>query len=302
MLSTRTDLDNMTLGVLQADLLVQELDGQPQADWRAAGSLTLATISSLSRGYNLTALMDQFTYWYLHADYTALRKKQVAGRTTERAILHYLDNRDPFSSGNLDQSDNENGALLRISPVVLFLRSEYGEDFVTKDPAMLILHQICGVTHNTPRTLMAVGLYAMILNQLLGGENLEVAIDEAMASAFEYYSKHPVFANDLNAFDKLNTPDFKSLPVSDINASSDVIDTLEATLWVLLNTTDKFDALHLTCELPGTPQRILPLIGAMTGIMYGAEPLDSMQLTAKGMGFVTRILTIAKRHGVFELD
>lgn len=302
MLSTRNDLDNITLGVLQADLLVQELEGQAQADWRAAGSLTLATISSLSRGYNLAALMDQFTYWYLHADYTALRKKQVPGRVTETAIQHYLDNRDPFSSGSLLETDTENGALLRITPVVLYLRSEYGADFVTKDPAMLILHQICGVTHNTPRTLIAVGLYAMIVNQLLSGENLEIAIDEAVNSAFEYYSKHPVFAADLSAFDTLNTPDFKSLPVSEIKASADVIDTLESTLWVLLNTGDKFSALHLASELPGTPQRMLPLLGAMTGLMYGAEPLESMQLTAKGMGFVTRILTIAKRHGVFELE
>lgn len=302
MISTRNDLDNITLGILQADLLVQELEGQPQADWRAAGSLTLATISSLSRGYNLAALMDQFTYWYLHADYTALRKKQVPGRITEQAILHYLDNRDPFSSGSLAPEDSENGALLRITPVVLYLRSEYGQDFVTKDPAMLILHQICGVTHNTPRTLMAVGLYAMIVNQLLSSETLEVALDEAMSSAFEYYAKHPIFAADLGAFDTLNTPDFKSLSVNDITASADVVDTLEATLWVLLNTSDKFSALHLASELKGAPQRMLPLLGAMTGIMYGAEPLESMQLTAKGMGFVTRILTIAKRHGVFDLD
>lgn len=302
MASTRNDLDNITLGILQADLLVQELEGQPQADWRAAGSLTLATISSLSRGYNLAALMDQFTYWYLHADYTALRKKQVPGRVTEKAIQHYLDNRDPFSSGSLLPEDSENGALLRITPVVLYLHSEYGENFVTKDPAMLILHQICGVTHNTPRTLMAVGLYAMIVNQLLSGESLEVALDDAISSAFEYYAKHPIFAAELSAFDTLNTPDFKSLSVNDITASADVIDTLEAMLWVLLNTSDKFSALHLASELKGSPQRMLPLLGAMTGIMYGAEPLETMQLTAKGMGFVTRILTIAKRHGVFETE
>lgn len=298
--SSRNDLDNVTLGILQADLLVQELEGNPQADWRADGSLTLATISSLSRGYNLAALMDQFTYWYLHADYTALRKKQVPGRITEQAIQHYLDNRDPFSSGSLLATDTENGALLRITPVVLFLRSEYGPNFVSKDPAMLILHQICGVTHNTPRTLIAVGLYAMIVNELLSGEPLDVALDNAVASAFEYYAKHPVFAADLSAFDTLNTPDFKSLSVNDITASADVIDTLESTLWVLLNTSDKFSALHLASELKGSPQRMMPLLGAMTGIMYGAEPLESMHLTAKGMGFVTRILTIAKRHGVFE--
>lgn len=298
--STRNDLDNVTLGILQADLLVQELEGHPQADWRASGSLTLATISSLSRGYNLTALMDQFTYWYLHADYTALRKKQVPGRITEQAIQHYLDNRDPFSSGSSLPADSENGALLRITPVVLYLRSEYGADFVGKDPAMLILHQICGVTHNTPRTLIAIGLYAMIVNQILSGETLEIALDEGISSAFEYYSKHPVFAADLNAFDTLNTPDFKSLSVNEIKASADVIDTLEATLWVLLNTKDKFSALHLASELRGEPQRMLPLLGAMTGIIYGAEPLESMNLTAKGMGFVSRILTIAKRHGVFE--
>lgn len=298
--ASHNDLDNVTLGILQADLFVQELEGNPQADWRADGSLTLATISSLSRGYNLAALMDQFTYWYLHADYTALRKKQVPGRITENAIQHYLDNRDPFSSGSLLPTDTENGALLRITPVVLYLRSEYGANFVTKDPAMLILHQICGVTHNTPRTLIAVGLYAMIVNELLSGDPLDVALDDAIASAFEYYAKHPVFAADLNAFDTLNTPDFKSLSVNDITASADVIDTLEATLWVLLNTSDKFSALHLASELKGSPQRMMPLLGAMTGIIYGAEPLETMHLTAKGIGFVSRILTIAKRHGVFE--
>lgn len=300
-------LINSTLGLINADLYAQKLNNELTPQWGADSSLNLATIASLSKGYDLNDIMTEFEAWYQHGKYTSDGQTQDArsaeiGRTTRIALEKYLQAHDPFSSGGQSETDNGNGALLRITPVVMFLQSQYGDDFVIDAPAMLILHQVGGLTHNHPRGLIAIGLYAMILNRLMAGAPLTIAIDNAIGMAYEYYAGAGVFVDELQAFERLNTPDFENMPIQDVIASDYVLDTLEATVWVLLNSHSYQDALNLAAQLPGDPTRVTMVVGAVAGIMYGHDQLPKSWLNDDEYRLIKEVLEQAANSGQFNFS
>ena len=296
-----TPLIDSTLGLINGDLFSQKLKNKADMRWGSDSSLTLATIESLSNGYSLTDIMTQFTYWYTTGAYTMDQTPQAVGTVTKRAIEHFQKQQDPFTSGGTFEEDNANGSLLRITPVILYLRAQYGENFTTNDSAMLILHQTGGLTHNHPRSLIAIGYYAMFLNGILSGLSLSTAVEHALSNAYEYYSKHALFASELTALANLNTPDFENTPLSDIVATGYVIDSLTATVWVLLNSHTYVKALSVAAELPGEPERILPLVGAVAGALYGYHALPTEWLSEIGQGIVSDILINATASQRFTI-
>ena len=294
-------LNNSTLGLVTGDLIAQrQVDGQ-RTSWSGDSALTLATISSLSYGYNLTDMMDRYLSWYQSGEYTNHAEKPVAvGNTTTFALDKYERTSDPFNSGGREMSDNGNGALMHITPVVLYLRAQYGEDFTSHAPAMLMLHQITGLTHNHPQSLIASGLYAMLVNNLLQNMPLIEAVDQAVSGSYEYYSQHQIFAQFLPAFQALNKPDLKSESADSLRTSGYVVDTLEATIWVILNSTSFESAISLTKTLPGESERIMPLVGALAGILYHQEFLDAYQTNDKELALVMDTLHLANKSHNFN--
>lgn len=294
-------LKRTTLGLIHADLIVQNMYAQGKRDWRADGSLTLATIAALSRSYNLYTIMERFVSWYRRGTFTALGKRQPVGPVTELALKHYIKNHDPFSSGVVAGQDQGNAALLRITPMVLYLHAEYGPEFVNNEPAMLSLHQVTGLTHNQPLALMTNGFYAMLVNQLLEGQSLQVSFERAISQGYDYYARHHFFAGHLAAFNRLNLPDFKHTPQKDILASDQALDTLEAAIWVVFHSQSYQEALNLTGELGGHPARVLPLVGSLSALLFD-DPvmIPDDWLGQGGLNQIKRILMVANRVGAFN--
>ena len=294
-------LNNSTLGLVTGDLIAQRQVDSQRTSWSGDSALTLATISSLSYGYNLTDMMDRYLSWYQAGEYTKHSKKPMTvGSTTTFALDKYKRTSDPFNSGGRELSDNGNGALMHITPVILYLRSLYGEDFVSHEPAMLMLHQITGLTHNHPQSLIASGLYAMLVNNILQNMPLIEAVDQAVSGSYEYYSQHQIFAQFLPAFQALNKPDLKSESIESLHTSGYVVDTLATTIWVILNSTSFENAISLTQTLPGESERIMPLVGSLAGILYHQEFLERYSTNDKELAIVMDVLHIANKSHNFN--
>ncbi|TYC47807.1 ADP-ribosylglycohydrolase [Weissella muntiaci] len=294
-------LVNSTLGLINGDIFAQQLAGNSAYVWGADSALTLATIASLSHGYNLQDIMNRFEDWYVNGAYTAEHKPQSLSRVSRAAFEQYREHQDLYAAGSRLEGDTTNGALMRITPLVIYLEANYGRDFIIDDPAMLILHQVGGLTHNQPRSLIALGLYAMILNRLMSGYKLIEAIDAAIGLAYEYYANVSSFVDELEAFERLNTPDFANMALENLSASEDVIETLEAVIWVLVNSESFQDALNLAGQIKGNPSQILALVGAVAGIIYGHEQLPKSWIDDTEYADVKKILAQASKSGYFEI-
>jgi ADP-ribosylglycohydrolase len=235
-------LNNSTLGLVTGDLMAQQVDGH-DTSWSGDSALTLATISSLSHGYSLTDLMDRYLNWYQSGEYNNQNKRpKKVGETTFFALNKYAHTKDPFNSGGRDISDNGNGALM----------------------------------HNHPQSLIASGIYALIINNLLQNIPPVEAVDLAVSSSYEYYAQHKIFVDHLSAFQGLNKPDLKSVAENSLRTSGYVVDTLEAAIWVILNSNSFKEALDLAKSLPGEPQCVMPLVGALAGVLYHQELIEGI--------------------------
>ena len=101
---------------------------------------------------------------------------------------------------------------------------------------------------------------------LLTGMKLPEAFDFAISNAYEYYAKHAVFADEPDAFESLNTPDYKNANQRNSRLGMSQI-CRQVTVWVLLNSDNFEDALTLASGMPGEPMRIMPPVGAVAGLM-----------------------------------
>lgn len=295
-------LINSTLGMLDGDLLTQKHLPLEQRRWSSGSSLALATIDALSISYDINKIMQAFEAWYQHGKYSVDGYIQTAGKTTQKALDNYLETKDPFSSGGISEDDNGSGALTRIMPMVIYIYSHYGSDFVNNETAMLTLHQVAGLTHNYPRGLMGIGLYAILVGQILDGFEFEMALDRAVGISYEYYSEHSLFAGYLKELDNLNTPDFSSQPQSALNGSGYIIYTLENLVWILLNTSSYQEAIQAADQVQGPSKKIVTIVGAVAALVYG-QPNDAPIIERiESAPDVKKMLIRANQSGEFEIN
>lgn len=290
---------NSTLGLFDGDIQAAKLRGLDTTIWGSECALTLATIDAMSLNYNLNDIMNSFERWAQNGAYTADGEVRHIGRTTQQALERFAQAQDPFSSGGIADDDNGSGALTRMMPVIFYVYTKYGSDFINDEAAMLILHQVAGLTHNHPRGLMGIGFYAILVGQILDGFDFLNALDRAIGITYEYYAEHAIFMPFLSEFDNLNTPDFMNQSKDDLNVTGYVVQSLEALVWVFLNTTSYQEALDVTQTVPGKPEAIMPLIGSLGAVLYQKHTWPNLTDLLQQNPQLNAILQRGSQSGVF---
>ena len=79
-------------------------------------------------------------------------------------------------------------------------------------------------------------------------------------------------------FERLRS--IKSCPADEIKSSGYVVDTMEASLWCLLNTSSFRDALETAVNLGGDTDTIGAVTGGLAGIFYGVEGIPEEWIKA----------------------
>jgi len=116
---------------------------QPMGTWSDDSSLTLCLADSLSRGLDYNDIMQNFANWLFNGEFTPYGESFDVGSGTYRALMRFKRGDDPLSCGGKEECDNGNGSLMRILPLLFYLRKEYGSGFTKNAEAMRI---ICNAT------------------------------------------------------------------------------------------------------------------------------------------------------------
>lgn len=291
-----TVLSNSEQGALLSDptYFKQELR------WGSQTSLSLTTVASLSRGYQLTDVMNHFQNWYKKHQFAPERTRQRIDVVTKKAMDNYSKNRDTLASGILEDVADSEDILVRMLPVALYLHHEYGVSFINDESAMLTLHRIAGLTHNAEGTLVSVGMLSLIVSQILEKQPIRDAVENGLAFGFEYYSRHKVFESELNAFEELNLPDFANIPVGNIVLDGRSASTLEAIIWSLLNSQNYTEAMK-NAFMHGHANSIVPtVVSAIAAIIYQEDLViqASEHLTSRKL--IVSVTNQAERLGRFN--
>lgn len=242
---------------------------QPAGTWSDDTSLTLALMDSITyrQAIDYHDIMDKFSQWFLYGAYTAAEEVFDVGGATSRAIMNFERGINPLDCGGVSEYENGNGSLMRILPAAYYIKKKAG---IMPDKQMDIVHNISSLTHRHTISLIGCGIYVNVALKLLSGSlALRDGIRQGMEEAFQYYSSQRW--ENISVYDRLkNIESFADLPESEIRSSGYIVDTLEAAIWCLLNTSAFQECVLKAVNLGDDADTVGAVAGGLAGIYYGA--------------------------------
>jgi ADP-ribosyl-[dinitrogen reductase] hydrolase len=239
---------------------------QPEGTWSDDSSLTLCTMESLTKGYDVEDLGKTFCKWIFDGHLTSTGFVFDAGLTTFMALDRIRnDGASARLSGCIDENDIGNGSLMRMLPAAFFFAAEPTESF------LYAIHEISAITHAHPRAKLGCGIYSLLVRELLLGGDKTLAYRSAIDQAAAYYGSQPEFKNQLDHFGNILEADFASLDAERVKSTGYIVDTLEASVWCLLNHTNTKDVILAAVQLGMETDTTGMLAGGLAGLCYGLK-------------------------------
>jgi ADP-ribosylglycohydrolase len=272
------------------------LDNDPVADMRSHGtydqiagtwsddsSMTLCLLDSLCGGLDYKDVMDHFIKWFRKGAFTPHGYAFDMGITTRLALERYESGRDPLECGGINEGDNGNGSLMRILPIVFYLRRVYGSGFIENEEAMDVLHNVSALTHAHKRSLIACGIYCSVASSILDHGELKEAVSLGISDAFRYYETRAGYKTELSFYKRLAENGFKNVERDSVKSSGYVVDTLEAAIWCLLNSYSYKSCVLSAVNLGSDTDTAAAVAGGLAGLYYGYRsiPEEWLNVIAK---------------------
>lgn len=270
--STREELAQKPVTDMHSQNCWHELPGT----WSDDSSLTFCLADSLCNGFSLQAIADSFCNWYYDRQWTARGKVFDIGITTQMAIEKLRKGVLPLHAGDIVERSNGNGSLMRILPLAYYHRIWDFQILIDR------VHQVSMITHAHPRSQMACGIYISIAIALLEGNAPRIAYRKGLDRIDPIYQKYP-YNQERSHFDRVFSREIDRLSIEDINSEGYVIDSLEASLWCLLNSSSYPEAVLKAVNLGEDTDTTAAVTGGFAGIYYGIEniPNDWMNTIAR---------------------
>ncbi|MCR4821329.1 MAG: ADP-ribosylglycohydrolase family protein [Treponema sp.] len=261
--------------------------------WTDDTSMSLALADSLiqNKEINYEDIMTRFQNWLLKNEYTPFGKAFDMGQTCMQAIIKYKNGIPALDCGGIKFRENGNGSLMRIAPIILYLRKNFGKEGFSGDDAHIpfsIVENISKLTHGHYISLIACDIYVLLLNEVLNGCNKSNLIKETFPKIREYITyknmeatknkdiEHSaVYEKAFRSFNRIFDPNFINLPEEEISSTGYVLDSLEAALWCFFNTDSYRDCLIKVINLGGDTDSIGAIAGALSALYYLKNPSQS---------------------------
>ena len=257
---SREELDRNPL----KDMIGYGTYNQPPGSWSDDSSMTLVTMECLTRGYNPEEIMKGFCKWAYKGYMTPYGRTFNIGNTTAKACKNFKINKDIKTCGETSEFSNGNGSLMRILPLSIYLSNETEKVIIQKS------FEISALTHNHIRSKIACALYSLIVTELFKGKNLY----EALTNANRIIAPHIPKEEKIH-FKRITDFEILQLNRRAVKSSGYVIDTLEASLWCLLNSSNYKEAVLKAINLGIDTDTTAAVTGGLAGILFGLEFVSS---------------------------
>ncbi len=256
--------------------------GQPAGTWSDDTSMALCLMASVAACGHLDPedIMRRFADWREKGQYTPHGVCFDCGGTCGAAISRFLRGVRAKDCGGTGERDNGNGSLMRILPLLFFLRGEYGIGWYKMSRPMLEIQIVSSLTHAHPISVMACGIYLQIAEQIIQ-RGTEEAITSGTKYALAFYEQIPEYKDYLHVWDRIrDVTALKALPEDAIKSGGYVVNTLEAALWCLLNTDSYAGCVLRAVNLGRDTDTTGDVAGGLAGLAYGWEGLPKEWIAA----------------------
>lgn len=248
---------------------------QPRGTWSDDSSMALAELDSIRTvgTIDYTDMMERFSRWCMHGEYTPFGEVFDIGIATSRALMNYAKGIAPLESGGKTEWDNGNGSLMRILPVCLYLFERQKKVCTSENESIYMIHAVSALTHAHVRSQMACGIYYFLVKAILEEEgSLENRLQKGMDRAYQYYRQDLSNHRELENYKRLaDLSEFKENPKEGIKSSGYVVDTLEAAVWCLLHSHSYKETVLMAVNLGEDTDTIGAVAGGLAGLYYKEE-------------------------------
>ncbi len=241
----------------------------PKGAWSDDSSMTLATVDAIIKdnGVNFNTIANNFLEWVKNAKYTSTDRVFDIGRTCLRAIGRYENKKDVAEKcGGTSEMDNGNGSLMRMLPLVYYC---YAKEMNEKE-IYEVVKNVSSITHRHEISIMGCFIYVMYGIALLKNKNLTQAYRTVKKIKYNTY-----FTDEtINRYYRLLRKNINKYSLDEIKSTGFIIDTLEATIWVLLNTKTFNQAIIGAINLGNDTDTVGACVGGIAGLYYGLENIN----------------------------
>ncbi|WP_210519445.1 ADP-ribosylglycohydrolase family protein [Hymenobacter terricola] len=247
---------------------------QPAGTWSDDSSLTFCLAETLARPNGRTGMPDLGDFarrsinWLYHEYWTATNQTFDVGNATRIAIDRMQRGTAPSAAGPRSESDNGNGALMRILPLVF--HDTWQAENLNLDAAWALTEAVASVTHGHPRSTLGCFLYLLVARGLLAGNSIGAAYEQMrqLAGPWLKNGSIPAVVEDRYYQAVLNGK-LPGLEESNISSTGYVVHTLEAALWCLLKHDTYAATVLAAVNLGDDTDTTGAVAGGLAGLAYG---------------------------------
>lgn len=256
----------------------------PAGTFSDDSSLAFCLAEALTQEFSLQKIGDNFIAWLNQNYWTPRGNVFDVGIATRQAIRRLQEGCSPELAGGINISDNGNGSLMRILPLIVYIKDK---EFVDR---YQITKHVSSITHGHIRSVIACFYYLEFARQIIMGidkfeiyKNLQTEIPALLNSL----SINP---DEIKLFDRLLKANIYDLTEKEIFSSGYVLHTLEASIYCLLTSDNYKSATLKAVNLGEDTDTTAAVTGGLAGLLYGWETIPKSWLQQ-----------IARRHDIDDL-
>ena len=225
---------------------------KPAGTYSDDTAMMLCTLDAISKGYSKKLLIEIFIKWYQHGFWSLDNHTFDIGNTTSAALECHRQNK-PIRS---DEKTNGNGSLMRVVPLAFWLMN------FNEAERKRLIEEISSITHPHEISVNACIFIVDVTINLINGLSISDAINKC---------NHEV----------LNYGYLSNLKESDIKSDGFVLNTLQASLWVLVKTDNFKEAILKAVNLGSDTDTTACVVGGLAGIIYDIPKVWIKKLRGK---------------------
>ena len=245
-------------------------------------SMTLATIHSIIETGTIDTndMADKFLKWFREAEYTATGDCFDIGRTTLQALAKYeLKQADAVNCGGSGEYDNGNGSLMRILPIAYYI---YYKQIKGDKKIYELVRDVSSITHSHEISVLGCYIYTRYCLSLLEGKDKLEAYNGIKKLDYSIFSEYAI-----SKYSRILKSNIARVKEDDISSSGYVVSTLEAVMWLFLNSTDYNTTILKAVNLGEDTDTVGAISGGLLGIYYGIENIkDEWKKTLKRYDYI----------------
>lgn len=243
----------------------------PAGSWSDDTSMEIATIASIinKKGLDYEDMMMNFYEWLKDGKFTPYGEVFDAGRTCIQAIINFSKGYEWWKCGLNDKMSNGNGSLMRMLPLAYYCYYKKA----SLEEIYEIVKNASSLTHAHEISILGCYIYVNYVLFLLDEEDKFTAYHKLKNIDYSKFTNESL-ASYINILEK----DISKFPITGISSSGYIIDTLEASLWTILNTTNFEESIIQAINLGEDTDTIGAITGSMSGIIYGYDTIPKSWL------------------------